>query len=136
MKKDILRLKVEDVGIAIVPREKSAEDEVELWDTFLVNLKKGSLKNVLINSKGYGELEGEDRKTTVLRHYFEEIGPMCCVLIEPIPRDLFQMANEYWISFQYDGYMYDRKYVFVKGSIAEEHFTTIPIMERKGVLIR
>jgi hypothetical protein len=136
MKKDILQLKVEDVGIAIVPREKTEDEEVALWDTFLVNLMDSTLRNVLINSKGYGQLEGEARKTTTLRHYFEEIGPKRCVLIEPIPEDLFQMANEYWISFVHDGYMYDRKYVFVKGSISEEHFTTIPIMERKGVMIR
>ncbi len=135
MKKDIPQLKVEDVAIAIVPRESSENEEVELWDTFLINLKEEPLKNVLINSKGYGELEGEHRKTTTLRQYFEEIGPMRCVLIEPIPADLFGMANEYWISFVLNGYMYDRKYVFVKGSIAEEHFTTIPFMEKKGVMI-
>jgi hypothetical protein len=32
--------------------------------------------------------------------------------------------------------MYDKKYVFVKGSISEENFTDIPFIDRKGVMIR
>jgi len=32
--------------------------------------------------------------------------------------------------------MYDKKYVFVKGSIDEMHFTTIPFLDRKGVMIK
>ena len=75
-------------------------------------------------------------KTTVLRHFFEEIGPQSYVQIEPIQVKLFQLTNEYWVSFVFDEYMYDKKYVFVKGSINESHFTTIPILDKKGVMIR
>ena len=67
MIKDIPQLKVEDVAIAIVPRD--GEDD-ELWDAFLVNLKEVPIANVLISSNGYGEVSGEKRKTTTLRHFF------------------------------------------------------------------
>jgi hypothetical protein len=132
MKKDIPQHKVQDLAIAIVPGE---EDE-NLWDTYIINLKEEPIKSVLINSRGYGELEGEDIKTTVLRHFFEEIGPLQIEKIEPIQKKLFNIANEYWVSFQYDGYMYDKKYVFVKGSISEINFTLIPFINKKGVMIR
>ena len=135
MKKDIPQLKVEDVAIAIVPREDGKEEE-RLWDTFLVNLKEDTIKSVLINSKGYGNIEGEKMRTTVLRHFFEEIGPLSCVKIEPIQTKLFSLTNEYWVSFMYQDYMYDKKYVFVRGSINEMNFTTIPFINRKGVMIR
>ena len=31
--------------------------------------------------------------------------------------------------------MYDRKYIFLAGSIDEGNFTTIPLMDARGVLI-
>ncbi len=131
MKKDIPNLKVEDLAIAIAPR-----DDDELWDTFILNLKEEAISNVLINSQGYGKIDGEEFKTTTLRHFFEEIGPLQLLIIEPIQTKLFQLTNEYWVSFYYNGYMYDKKYVFVKGSIDEMNFTTIPFLDRKGVMIR
>jgi hypothetical protein len=132
MKKDIPQHKVQDLAIAIVPGEK----DDNLWDTFILNLKDEPIKSVLINSRGYGELEGEEIKTTILRHFFEEIGPLQIKKIEPIQTKLFNIANEYWVSFQYDGYMYDKKYVFVKGSISEINFTRIPFINKRGVMIR
>ena len=132
MKKDIPQYKVQDLAIAIIPGEK---DE-NFWDVFVMNLKDEPIKNVLINSKGYGELEGTDIETTVLRHFFEEIGPLQMEKIEPIQTKFFDITNEYWVSFQYGGYMYDKKYVFVKGSISDINFTPIPFINKKGVMIR
>ncbi len=135
MMKDIPNLKVEDIAIAVVPREELAMDE-ELWDTYLINLKEEPITNVLVNSKGYGEVEGERMRTTILRHFFEEIPPLSVVQIEPIQVKLFGLTNEYWVSFVYEEYMYDKKYIFVNGSIARENFTRIPFIGRKGVMIR
>ncbi|MFZ2900101.1 MAG: hypothetical protein WA004_15845 [Saprospiraceae bacterium] len=135
MKKDIPVQKVEDLAIAIVPRIEENTEE-ELWDTFLINLKDESIKNVLISSSGYGEIEGEERKTTTLRHFFDEIGPLDIQLIEPIQKTLFDLTNEYWVSFTFEGYMYDKRYIFVRGSITQDNFTLIPFLNRKGVMIR
>lgn len=143
MKKDIPQYKVEDLAIAIVPRKgreiidaNSVENEIDLWDTYIINFKEDPINSVLVNSRGYGELEGNEIKTTVLRHFFEEIGPMRVVKIEPIQTKLFELTNEYWVSFQYNGYMYDKRYVFVKGSISEMNFTKIPFLDQKGVMIK
>lgn len=136
MKKDIPQHKVEDMAIAIVPREKDGVVDFELWDSYIINFKEDAIKNVLINSHGYGEVKGEPMKTTSLRHFFEEIGPLQIHKIEPIQTKLFSLTNEYWVSFQFDNYMYDKKYVFVKGSIDIENFTTIPFLDKKGVMIR
>ncbi len=136
MKKDIPIHKVEDIAIAIVPREDRIDDEEELWDVYLLNLKDESITSVLVNSRGYGDINGEKRRTTILRHFFEEIGPLACVQIEPIQVKLFNLTNEYWVSFVYEGYMYEKKYIFVQGSIEESNFTVIPFLNRKGVMIR
>lgn len=133
MKADIPQFKVKDLAIAVLPRE---DEKDELWDTFLINLKKVPIKSVLISSQGYGEVKGEKMRTTTLRYFFEEVGPMQAIKIEPIQAKLFDLANEYWISFVQDGYMYDKKYIFVMGSIVTSNFTKVPLLERKGVMIR
>lgn len=132
MKKDIPIKKVTDIAIAALPSE---EDE-NFWEVYFINLKDHTIKNVFVSSRGYGTIDGEKTETTQLRYFFEEIGPEMAVKIEPLDSKLFKLANEYWISFNADGFMYDKKYVFVPGSFVEEHFTTIPIIEKKGVMIK
>jgi len=135
VKKDIPNRKVENIAIAIVPPgEELGEDE--LWDVYLINLKEVSLINVLITSKGYGYREGERVETSTLRYFYEEIGPLHYTKIEPIQVELFDLANEYWLSFSLDGHMYDKKYLFVSGSIHKNHFTMIPFLNKQGVMIR
>jgi hypothetical protein len=134
MKKDIPQHKVENIAIAIVPRENGKDEE--LWDTYIINLKQLPIKSVLVSSKGYGEIQGDKMKTTILRHFFEEIGPESFAQIEPIQVALFDITNEYWVSFSVEDYMYDKKYVFVKGSINEKNLTLIPFLNKKGVMIK
>ncbi|MCB0706224.1 MAG: hypothetical protein KDC34_12975 [Saprospiraceae bacterium] len=132
MKKDIPIIKVEDIAIAIAPGAETAD----VWNSYIINMKGKAIQNVLINSRGYGELNGEEKTTTILRHFFEEIGPNQAVMIEPIMEQLFELTNEYWISFTHEGFMYDKKFIFVKGSVEAQYFTAIPYLDQKGVMIR
>ena len=136
MIKDIPILKVEDLAIAVVPRLEHEEDHEEFWDTWLLNLKDEPIRSVLVNSRGYGIINGEERRTTTLRYFWEEIGPLEAVKIEPVQKSVFDLANEYWVSFSFNDYLYDKKYVFVAGSLDEMNFTEIPFLNRKGVMIR
>jgi len=133
----ILPILFEDVAIAILPREDdNGEVDETMWNVFIVNTKPEALEGVLVNSRGYGEVKGEETKTSVLRHFFEEVQANSATLIEPIQSDVFELANEYWVSFRYKGHMYDKKYVFVKGSIDKMNFTIIPFIEKMGVMIK
>jgi hypothetical protein len=129
MKKDIEIKKVENIAIAVIPKDE------EFWDVFLINMKDVSITNVLVNSRGYGEINDKSVETNVFRFFYEQIAPNTSVKIEPIQKDLLGIANEFWISFQLDGYLYDKKYVFVPGSLNEMNFTTIPLHDEKGVMI-
>jgi hypothetical protein len=71
-----------------------------------------------------------------MRYFWEEIGPLEIVKIEPVQKEVLGLANEFWVSFTYNDYLYDKKYVFVPGSLEEMHFTEIPFLDRKGVMIR
>jgi hypothetical protein len=135
MKKDIPDLKVEDLAIVIAPRDENVEED--LWDTYIINLKDEAIQNVMVVSRGYGEDDkGEKRATSTLRHFFEEISALGMHQIEPIHTELFWMSHEFWVSFSYGGHLYDKKYVFVTGSIDKINFTMIPFLDRRGVMIR
>lgn len=136
MKKDIDIRKVEDLAIAIVPRSPQEEGFEEFWDAYIINLKDEPIHSVMVNSTGYGEINGEMRRTSTLRYFWDSIGPLELEKIESIHKSLFSMASEYWVSFSYDDYLYDKKYVFVQGSLEPGNLTEIPFLHKKGVMIR
>lgn len=135
MKKDIKFLKVENIALAIVP-EESPNSEIEFLTTYLINLKEVALNNVFIRAKGSGMVEDEKIETSTLRILFERINPMSFIKIDDFDSQAAALSNEYWISFKENGYLYDKKYVFVPGSLEKINFTKIPLLERQGVLIK
>lgn len=137
MLKDIPQLKVTDIAVAIVPRaEKAAKDEVELWDAYLINLKKDTIFSVLVSMKGY-DGKGKDKvETANFKVFIEEIPPDSYVKIEPIASNIFHLTNQYWVSFSEKNTLYDKKFIFVKGSIDPMNFTEIPLIQQQGVLIK
>ena len=133
MRKDIHAPKVEGVAMAVV-RETDPEGE-PAWYVYLINQREEELENVLVSSRGYGELGGEARKTSEMRHFLDKLGPKSWARIERIVEDVFGLNNQYWISFYLNGQIYDKKYIFLPESIHEEHFTHLPLMDKRGVMI-
>lgn len=134
MLKDIPRQKVEDLAIAIVPPAESSEDD--LWDVMIINLHEARIQSVMVTAKGYGEITGEKKETATFRYFIKEVNALAIEKIEPIQPAVFELTNEYWVSFSLNGHLFDKKYIFVKGSISPENFTPIPFLNRKGILIR
>lgn len=134
MLKDIPELKVKDIGVAVV-NELNSENESE-WNVYILNLKKEAIDGVLVSSRGYGEINGEIKKSSTLRHYIEKIEAFGYSKIEPIIEDVFLLTNEYWVSFRWNGEIYDKKFIFFAGSICEINFIQVPLLNKKGVLIK
>ena len=134
MNKDIIFHKVEDVAIAIVA--ETNEPGAEIWNAYLLNLKKDPIETVLVSTKGYGTIEERKVKTSMLRHLLGNIEGGGFKLIEPIDKKLFSISNEFLVSFWYKGAMYDKKYVFVTESIIQSNFINIPLINKKGVMIK
>lgn len=133
MKKDIPSPAVHDLVMAIVLEEVDGQN---VWNVFLINLHIVPIRNVIVTSRGYGELNGEKRETSTLRHFYEEIPDLEFTRVEPIMENTFGLTNEYWVSFYIDGQVYDKKYVFLPESISEKNFTMIPLLNVAGVMIR
>lgn len=133
MKKDIQSPEVHDLVMAIVLEEENGQN---VWNVFLINLHIVPIRNVIVTSRGYGELNGTQRSTSTLRHFYEEIPELEFTRVEPIMENTFGLTNEYWVSFYIDGQVYDKKYVFLPESITEKNFTMIPLLNVAGVMIR
>jgi len=133
MKAEELIQHAEDIAVAIVP--ENIEDQ-NGWMVYLVNLKNNSLENVIVSSKGYGEIDNRNIQTSTLRHFMEKVEPHTYSKIEPIMEDVFGLANEYWVSFYINKTIYDKKFVFLPESIQETNFITIPFLNKKGVMIK
>ena len=50
-------------------------------------------------------------------------------------KDVFGIANEFWVSYWNNEVMFDKKFVFVPESITEENMKLISMLGRKGVMI-
>lgn len=136
MLKDIRQTVVEDVAVAVVPKDEPGAEGETLWDVYILNLKQQPIENVIVASHGYGNYKGEQVKTSTLRHYLGDLGQQQYVLIEPIHDRVFGLNNEYWVSFYMGLEVYDKKYIFLPESIKEEYFTQIPLLNKRGVMIK
>jgi hypothetical protein len=87
----------------------------------------------MITSKGYGEINGEEKKTAVLRHRIEKLDEQSFQRVEPIDESVFKLNNEYWVSYFIVDQVFDKKFIFVPDSITKENLQYIPELDMMGV---
>jgi len=132
MKKDIEIPEVKNVTIAIA-REKTLFETYD-WKVYIINNNNVPLENTLVSSTGYGEKDGEQQKTSTLRHFLETVPAKSAALVEPIDEKVFHLNNEYWVSYYIGMKIYDKKFVFVPETINENNLIYIKELEMEGVL--
>jgi len=71
MIKDIKVPEVKNVTLAVA-RIKSP-GESDNWKVYLINNNEVAIENTLVASKGYGEKDGEEQRTSILRHFLATI---------------------------------------------------------------
>ncbi|PJJ79155.1 hypothetical protein [Mucilaginibacter auburnensis] len=134
MIKDLPDNEVTDIAVAVALEGESSESKT--WYVYLINLKQQPIENVLITSKGYGEKDGEQVKTSVLRHMFPIVGATAFKVIEPIDEQTFGLNNEYWVSYYIGNQIFDKKFIFLPESIVDSNFIRLPLVNKPGVMIR
>lgn len=133
MKADLPENHVENISIAVVLESDSPAGGN--WQVYLINEKAEAIQDVMVTSKGYGQKEGEEVKTSVLRHYIGDVDPGEYARIEAISPEVFGLTNEYWLSYYIGGTIYDKKYIFLPDSIVDEHMIRVPVLGKPGILI-
>ncbi|HEY3402142.1 MAG TPA: hypothetical protein VGK59_02080 [Ohtaekwangia sp.] len=132
MMKDIIIPEVKNVTLAVARKKNIGESDE--WKVYLLNNNDFAIENTLVASKGYGEKDGEQQRTSILRHYLDTIQPNAAVVVEPIDPSVFHLNNEYWVSYYVGNQIFDKRFVFVPDAIREENISFIKELDMEGVL--
>jgi hypothetical protein len=132
MMKDIEVQAVVNVSIAIARKQTPGQSDE--WLVYLINKNKQAIENTLVASNGYGEKDGVQQKTSILRHYLKTVQPNSTTLIESITQDVFHLNNEYWLSYYIGSTIFDKRFVFVPESICEANLIFVKELEMEAVL--
>ncbi|MCL6462225.1 hypothetical protein SAMN05444372_101418 [Flavobacterium micromati] len=135
MKKDIIIPKVENVFLAVV-QEWSDDFMEKVWYAYLVNDSDFLIESVMVVSKAFGTIEGELKKTSLLRHAFVAVPAVSVVKIEMLEKSVLTLNNEFMLTFFMDNKLYDKKFVFKANSINEKNVEEVPILFVDGVIVR
>ena len=135
MKKDITIPEVENVFVAAV-QEWSDDFMEKVWYIYLVNDSDFNLDGVMVVSKAFGTIDGEMKKTSLLRHAFAEIPEVSVAKIELIEKSVLALNNEFMVTFFIGNTLYDKKFIFKANSINEANQEEVPILFVDGVIVR
>ena len=135
MKKDIIIPKVENVFLAAV-QEWNDNFMDKVWYAYLVNDSDFNLDSIMVVSKAFGTIDGEMKKTSLLRHAFVEIPAVSVVKIELLEKSVLVLNNEFMVTFFIGDKLFDRKFVFKANTITPDYVEEVPILFVDGVVVR
>ncbi len=135
MKKDIIIPEVENVFLAAV-QEWNDDFMEKVWYVYLINDSDFQLDGVMVVSKAFGTLDGEMKKTSLLRHAFVEVPAVSVVKIEMIEKSVLALNNEFMVTFFIGNTLYDKKYIFKANSINESEVEEVPLLFVDGIIVK
>lgn len=129
MKKDIEIPSVKAVYIALI-QEWNDDFLEKTWNAYLINDGNLPIELVFVVSKGY---DG-DLKTATMRHRMEALEAKSYQKLEFVQEEVLDLTNEFYVTYYLHDQLYEKRFVFEKGSVSEENMTQIPLLEIKGIL--
>lgn len=117
-----------------VVKEYNDEFQCEDWNAYIINNKNVAIEMVLIVSKGYDV----DKlvETAVLRHKIDKLPANSFAKVELMQDEVLNLTNFFNVTFFEGSSMFDKKYVFEKSSIKEGNLRVIPMLNKRGILIK
>ena len=135
MKKDIEIPIVKDVYVAAVLM--TGDTGEQQWWVHLINDSTSPLENVMIQSRGYSNLETKAGiKTATLRKVLKVLPAKSAAKLEPIMPEVFHLFNEYWVTFFEENTLKDRKFIFGPHTIEAAFQEDLPVVKDKGIIVR
>ena len=135
MKSDIVIPKVENVFLAAI-QEWSDDFMEKVWYIYLVNDSDYDLEGVMVVSKAFGTLDGEMKKTSLLRHAFPNVPAVSVVKIEMVETSVLRLNNEFMVTYFIGSTLYDKKFIFRAQTITPDYVEEVPILFVDGVIVR
>lgn len=131
MKKDIIIPKIENVYVAVV-NEYNDIYKTNDWNAYIINDKISDLEMVLIVTTGFTK----EKITSTMRHKLEKLPAKSYAKIELMQEDVLQLNNEFKVTFFENNKLFDKTYLFRKNTINLKALQSIPLMDKKGVLVK
>lgn len=131
MKKDIYIPKVENVHLAVVYEYNDIYKSND-WNAYIINDKEVDLEMVLIVTRGYSET----KETSTMRHKLDRLPAKSFAKIELMQEAVLQLNNEFKVTFFENNTLFDKTYLFRKNTINIKALQTMPLMNKKGVLVK
>lgn len=131
MKKDIIIPKIENVYVAVV-NEYNDIYKTNDWNAYIINDKISDLEMVLIVTTGFTN----EKITSTMRHKLEKLPAKSYAKIELMQEDVLQLNNEFKVTFFENNKLFDKTYLFRKNTINLKALQSIPLMDKKGVLVK
>ena len=135
MKKDIQIPEVENVFLAVV-QEWSDDFMEKVWYAYLVNDSDFQIDSVMVVSKAFGTIDGEMKKTSLLRHAFPSVPAVSVVKIEMLEKSVLVLNNEFMVTYFIGNTLYDKKFIFRAQTITPDYVEEVPILFVDGVIVR
>lgn len=135
MKSDIKIPEVENVFLAAISEYSDDFDE-NVWNVYLVNDSDFDLESVMVVSKAFGTLNGEMKKTSLLRHAFTHIPSVSVVKVEMIEKSVLQLNNEFMLTYFIENTLYDKSFIFKKNFTTESETEEVPILFVDGIVVK
>jgi hypothetical protein len=135
MKSDIKILEVENVFLAAI-HEWSDDFMEKIWNVYLINDSDFKIESVMVVSQASGTLDGEMKKTSLLRHAFVEIPPVSTVKVEMIEKSVVQLNNEFMVTYFIGNTLYDKKFIFKKHFDNTMEIEEVPVLFVDGFVVR
>ncbi len=135
MKSDITIPEVENVFLAAV-QEWSDDFMEKVWYVYLINDSDFQLDGVMVVSKAFGTVDGEMKKTSLLRHAFQQVLAVSAVKIEMIESSVLRLNNEFMVTYFIGDTLYDKKFIFRAQTITPDYVEEVPILFVDGVVVK
>ena len=135
MKADITIPKVENVFLAAI-QEWNDDFMEKVWYVYLVNDSDYDLDSVMVVSKAFGTIDGEMKKTSLLRHAFVKVPTVSAVKVEMVEKSVLALNNEFMVTYFIGNTLYDKKFTFRKNTINERATEEVPHLWVNGVVVK
>ncbi|RZJ80237.1 MAG: hypothetical protein EOO20_26180, partial [Chryseobacterium sp.] len=86
-------------------------------------------------SSASGMIDGEMRKTSLLRHAFVEVPPVSAVKIELVEDSVLALDNQFMVTYFINNVLYDKTYIFKANTIDEDNTEEVPVLFKDGIMI-
>ena len=130
MKEDIPFEPVTGVLVAVVPQDEN--DLKQPWDVYIINKKQVAIDMVVIVSKGFDD----QKETSVMRKRIDSLPANSFAKVELIQPELFQLNNQFQVTFFEGNQLFDKTFTFAKNSIKEGNLRMISSLNKRGILAK